>query len=98
MYPKEMPPGRSTARTRWGARTRDGLRMVLTVLVLLLASLPTQFARADSASPTGWFGFQFNDRHLGVNPYEDVLNLSNVGNLTLDWSTELSSQLFAQPV
>jgi outer membrane protein assembly factor BamB len=36
---------------------------------------------------TNWAQFQFDSCHTGYNPWEFILNSSNVGNLVLDWQS-----------
>ncbi len=46
---------------------------------------------------TDWPQFQVDAEHTGFNPYENVLNPSTVGSLTLRWTYALDNWLMASP-
>src|SRR5712691_12074596 len=76
------------------------LTLTLIVVALVMLALPGNagaFVR-ESRGRTTWRGFQFTNTHLGVNPYETQIGLTNVSTLTLAWSTELSGGMEEQPV
>jgi outer membrane protein assembly factor BamB len=46
-------------------------------------------ARHPFTVRTNWAQFRFDDRHSGFNPYENVLDPSNVSGLVVTWKTSL---------
>jgi glucose dehydrogenase len=47
---------------------------------------------------TDWAQFQFGPEHTGLNPYENVLNLETVGNLTTRWKYTGAAGIGSSPV
>ena len=55
-------------------------------------------ARAPFTVRTDWSRFHFDAANTGLNPYENVLSPSTVGDLTLDWVTpDLGSEVLTSP-
>jgi hypothetical protein len=46
-------------------------------------------AQASFTVRTDWTRFRFDQNHTGVQPFENVLNISNVAMLQLDWQAQL---------
>ena len=46
---------------------------------------------------TNWNEFRGTPQHQGVNPYENVLNPGNVGNLDVAWSTPIGAAIVSSP-
>jgi outer membrane protein assembly factor BamB len=70
-------------------------------LLTCAASAPTAWA-GRSASPLtaargDWRQFHFDAAHTGFNPHEDVLGVSNVGDLTLDWQASTVGTVLSSP-
>lgn len=61
----------------------------LSLCLISLASIKgAAYAAGTASSPsqnTNWSQFEFNVQHAGYNPYETILNPSNVSGLKLNW-------------
>lgn len=55
------------------------------------------FAQAIFLVQTNWPVFGFTPQHTNFNPYENVLNISNVSNLTLAWTVTMGSPIITSP-
>jgi len=54
-------------------------------------------AQAPFQVHTNWAQSQFSANHTGLNPYENVLNPSNVGNIDLRWSYPFGVPVWTSP-
>ena len=65
------------------------LALFATALVLSFGLAGSMPAGASGAGAVDWPQFRFDDNRTGFNPFETVLNKSNVRNLQLDWEAQL---------
>src|SRR5260370_11106952 len=54
-------------------------------------------ASASFLVQTNWPMFGFGSQHSHANPYEDVLNPTNVSNLVLDWTAITGDRIYSTP-
>ncbi|HZU67628.1 MAG TPA: IPT/TIG domain-containing protein [Ktedonobacteraceae bacterium] len=54
-------------------------------------------AQASFLVQTNWDEFGYNLQHSGTNPYENVLNPSNVSSMLLDWTAPTTYEIFSSP-
>ena len=88
-------------RRRPGRRT---VRAAALVLVTVLswpgpanADVSTASPRVAGGSTADWPQFRFTPRHLGRNPFEDVLDRSNVSQLQMKWSLPIGQTVLSSP-
>jgi outer membrane protein assembly factor BamB len=70
--------------------------VVATALVVLPSSVVPTPALAASAG--SWPGYMFDRNHSGFNRAEHTITAANAPSLTVDWSVNEGSRMFAQPV
>jgi outer membrane protein assembly factor BamB len=54
-------------------------------------------AQASFTVQTNWSQFRYSALHRGRNPYENVLNSTNVGSIDLDWSYTTAGAITSSP-
>jgi len=54
-------------------------------------------AQAQFTVQTNWSQFRYSQLHRGRNPYENVLNSTNVGSIDVDWSYTTGAALTSSP-
>jgi outer membrane protein assembly factor BamB len=54
-------------------------------------------AQANFLVQTNWRMDGYNSRHTRFNPYENVLNVTNVSNLVQDWTATTGNSIYASP-
>jgi outer membrane protein assembly factor BamB len=72
------------------------VRTIALIAVCLTFGLAAAPALASSpGAEVDWPQFRFNSNHTGVNPFETVLNRTNVPSLTLSWQAQLGQLVVA---
>jgi hypothetical protein len=94
---KTLPPSNGDTA---GFALEGGAMKIKTACCVATLMVATSWAAAQTSSPspsilcsppakgplTNWAQYQFDPCHTGYNPYEFILNTSNVGKLVVNWT------------